>query len=93
MEKEIRTLFTEDSFTNLCKIGCLKQHHQTIGTFDITFYKHDILSLCKGEIVTKDVSGLLYKFMLQDIGMENIIEIVKRSPIYYELLDQLIQSY
>lgn len=93
MGKEIRTLFTEDSFTNLCKIGCLKQHHQTIGTFDITFYKHDILSLCKGEIVTKDVSGLPYKFMLQDIGMENIIEIVKRSPIYYELLDQLIQSY
>lgn len=93
MGKEIRTLFTEDSFTNLCKIGCLKQHHQTIGTFDITFYKHDILSLCKGEIVTKDVSDLLYKFMLQDIGMENIIEIVKRSPIYYELLDQLIQSY
>jgi hypothetical protein len=68
MEKEIRTLFTEDSFTNLCKIGYLKQYHQSIGTFDITFYKHDILSLCKGEIVTKDVNELPYKFMLQDIS-------------------------
>jgi hypothetical protein len=31
--------------------------------------------------------------MLQDIGIDNIIEIVKRSPIYYELSNQLIQSH
>lgn len=89
---EIRTLFTEDSFTGLCKAGYLKQYHQSIGTFDITFYGVDILTLCKGEIVTKDINGIEFKYMLADIGIENCIEIVKRSPIYSELANKIVSS-
>lgn len=87
--REIRILFNEDSFTNLCKMGFIKHQSPTLGRFDIHFYKHDILSLTKGEIVSKDIDTELFRFMLQDIGTETIKEIVKRSPIYYELSNQL----
>ena len=87
--KEIRILFTEESFTNLCKTGFIKHKSPTIGTFDIHFYKQDIISLTKGEVITKDIDTELFKFMLQDIGIEMIREIIKRSPIYYELSNQI----
>lgn len=87
--KEIRILFNEDSFTNLCKIGFIKHQSPTIGRMDIHFYKHDIITLTKGEIVSKDIDTELFRFMLQDLGSETIREIIKRSPIYYELSNQI----
>lgn len=87
--KEIRTLFTEESFTNLCKIGFLKHQSPTSGRVDVHFYKNDIISLSKGEIVSKDIDQEILKFALADIGLETIREIVKRSPIYYELYNQI----
>lgn len=87
--KETRILFNEDSFTNLCKMGFIKHQSPAIGRFDLHFYKHDIIKLAKGEIVSKDVDAEVFKFMLQDIGSETIREIIKRSPIYYELSNQI----
>jgi hypothetical protein len=87
--KEIRIILTEDTFTQLCKIGFLKHQSPTIGRCDIQFYKHDITSLTKGEIVTKEIDTEVFKFILQDIGIDNIREIIKRSPIYYELSNQI----
>lgn len=87
--KEIRILLTEDSFTNLCKIGFIKHQTPELGRFDIQFYKLDITDLSKGKIVTKQFGNEVIKFMLQDIGLETIREIIKRSPIYYELSNQI----
>lgn len=87
--KEIRILLTEDSFTNLCKIGFIKHQTPELGRFDIQFYKLDITDLAKGKIVTKQFGNEVIKFMLQDIGLETIREIIKRSPIYYELSNQI----
>lgn len=87
--KEIRIVLTEDTFTQLCKIGFLKHQSPTLGRSDIQFYKHDIISLTKGEIVTKEIGLEVFKFALQDIGIDNIREIIKRSPIFYELSSQI----
>lgn len=87
--KEIRILFTEDNFTYLCKAGFIKHQTPEMGRFDIQFYKTDIIELTQGKIVTKQFGEQVIKFMLQDIGIETIREIIKRSPIYYELSNQI----
>lgn len=88
-EKEIRILLNEDSFTHLCKVGFLKHQSPELGKTDIHFYKVDIITLTKGEILTKEVGTEIFKFALADIGLEMIREIIKRSPIYYELSTQI----
>jgi|Laugresbdmm110sn_1035088.scaffolds.fasta_scaffold135421_2 hypothetical protein len=86
--KEIRTLLTEEMFTNVCKIGFVTIRSIDYGKTDINFHKVDILQLVKGEIVTKEIGTEIFKFALQDLGTEMIREIVKRSPIFYELSNQ-----
>jgi len=87
---ERRIIFNEDLLTNLCKMGFLKHQSPTFGRIDIHFYKHDIISLTKGEIVTKDLGDEVFKFVIQNnLDIETIREIVKRSPIYYELSTQI----
>ena len=85
--KEIRILLTEDTFSQLCKIGFVSQR-DSLGKIDIHFYKNDILELWSGKIVTK-IFGEVFKFALQDLGIDMIREMVKRSPIYYELSNQI----
>ena len=45
--------------------------------------------LCKGDVLEKDTDDAILKFALQDLGSELIREIVKRSPIYSELAQEL----
>jgi hypothetical protein len=73
----------------VCKVGFLKNQSPELGKNDIHFYKTDIMSLCKGEILIKEVASEIFKFALVDLGSEMIREIVKRSPIYYELSNQI----
>jgi hypothetical protein len=82
--KEVRILLNEFSFTNLCKAGFLSQNTEH-GRLDINLTKRDMLTLTKGEILTKDVNGLVVKMALQDIGIDLIREIVRRSPIFSEM--------
>lgn len=86
--KETKFLLTEDRFSQLCKVGFIR-YQNSEGSQDIHFYKTDILSLSKGEIVTKDLNIEFLKFMLVKLDEETIREIVKRSPIYYELSNQI----
>ncbi len=84
--KETRILFTEQTFTNLCKKGYYTAAENN-STSDLYFTKEDIKLLVKGEIVTKEASyeQTNWLFMLQDIGIEMVREILKRSPIYSEM--------
>jgi hypothetical protein len=87
--KETRFLLNEDRFSQLCKVGHIR--YQTIsGSTDVTFYKVDILTLSKGEVVSKDLTDEILQFKLIDqLDQENIREIIKRSPIFYELSTQI----
>ena len=86
--KEIRNLLNEDRFSQLCKMGFIR-YQTPSGTTDIHFYKQDIIALSNGDIVTKDFSDEVLKFMLAKLDKETIIEILKRSPIFYELSNQI----
>lgn len=86
--KEIRTLLTEDMFTHVCKVGFISIRSNDFGKTDIHFYKVDILNLAKGEIISKEMGTEVFKFALQDIGLETIREIIKRSPVFHELSNQ-----
>jgi Ulp1 family protease len=85
MEKrEIRTLFTESTFTNLCKSGFLF-HNGTEGKVQVNFTNEDIKTLINGKILEKELQDVYLKFALQDIGFEMIREILRRSPVYSNL--------
>ena len=86
--KETRFLLTEERFSQLCKVGFIRYQTNT-GNTDINFYKQDIITLSKGEVVVKDLSDESLKFMLVKLDSETIREIVKRSPIFYELSNQI----
>ena len=90
MEKrEIRTSLNEAMFTNICKHGFIRHQSTLSGTYDISFTRIDIKHLCKGEVLEKQTDDAVLKFGLQDIGSELIREIVKRSPIYSELSQEI----
>ncbi len=88
MKNEIRTVFNEITFTNLCKSGVAKHgidHNKT----DVYFTKADIKKLVTGEIVTKHENDQVFLYVLQDLGIEMIREIIRRSPIYGEMYYEL----
>ena len=90
MEKrEIRTSLNEAMFTNICKHGFIRHQSTLSGTYDISFTRIDIKHLCKGEVLEKQTDDAVLKFGLQDIGSELIREIIKRSPIYSELAQEI----
>jgi hypothetical protein len=90
MEKrEIRTSLNESMFTNICKHGFIRHQSTLSGTYDISFTRIDIKHLCKGEVLEKQTDDAVLKLALQDIGSELIREIVKRSPIYSELAQEI----
>ncbi len=88
-KKEIRTVVTEQLFTNFCKSGFITHKSEISGQEDIRFSKNDMMVLATGQILEKETDDTVYKFALQDIGKDLIREIVKRSPIYSELAQEI----
>jgi hypothetical protein len=90
MEKrEIRTSLNEALFTNICKHGFIRHQSTLSGTYDVNFTRVDMRKLCKGEMLEKQTDDAVLKFALQDLGSEMIREIVKRSPIFSELSQEI----
>ena len=87
--KEIRHSLNEVMFTNVCKHGFVKHQSTLSGTYDIQFTRIDIKNLCSGDIVEKTTDDAVLKFALQDLGIDIIREVVKRSPIYSELAQEI----
>ena len=88
-KKEVRTLLTESSFSNLCKIGSTSHNSAKSGKMTINFTSSDIRILISGKILEKDVDDSTLKFLLQDIGVDMIREILRRSPLYSEISYEL----
>ena len=88
--KEIRILLNYPMFTNLCKMGFYNEENIS-ERIQLYFTKEDIRLLINGKVVEKESSytNTNYMFMLQDIGFENINEILKRSPIFSDLVGNL----
>ncbi|MCK9476797.1 MAG: hypothetical protein M0R46_12800 [Candidatus Muirbacterium halophilum] len=83
-KKEIRLVFNETSFTNVCKNGFMP-YKDALGTIDIRFNKNDIKTLCKGDMLVIDNDDIKILIILQDLGLDYIREIVRRSPIFSDL--------
>jgi hypothetical protein len=86
--KEIRMLLNEYTFTNLCKAGFF-MHNSPTGKTDVFVNRNDIRTLIKGEILTIPVGEEDFKIALQDIGFTMIREILKRSPLFSELAEEV----
>ena len=75
-------------FTQVCKMAFFNINTPT-GRFDITFNSIDMLSLCKGGVVTKQVYDKTYNFLVVGINDEDIVEIVKRSTMFSSLVEKI----
>ena len=87
--KEVRTILTESSFTGLCKNGFVRHQSNLSGAYDIRFTKNDMKHLCQGDVIEKITDDSILKFALQDLGSEIIREIVRRSPVYSDLAQDI----
>jgi hypothetical protein len=85
MNKEIKITLYESDFTNLCKIGYFSVKTES-GTSDIRFTKNDIRTIINFDSVEKEVDGDSFIYSLQMNDEELIREIVKRSPIYSDII-------
>jgi hypothetical protein len=83
--KETRILLTETTFTNLCKSGYFVHRSEMGGSIDIRITKADMKVITSGKILEKDLGDEMIKIALQDIGLELIREIVRRSPVYSDM--------
>jgi hypothetical protein len=82
---ELRISLNEELFTNICKFGYITRQLEE-GRTDIRFTSLDIKSLSEGEILKKEIETTTILFLIQDIGSELIREIIKRSPIYSDII-------
>jgi len=90
MENQIiKISLTESNFTHISKVGSLTYQTKQFGNSIINFHKTDIINLAKGQIVIKEIGVDSFQFILQFNDLETIKEIIKRSPIYYELSSEL----
>lgn len=85
-QQEINLNLNEPQFTKLCKMGYLVESSPS-GTHYLNFTKADIMSLISGEVVKKFIDDKAVLFSIPKIDGETVTEIVKRSPIYYELIN------
>lgn len=73
-------------FTQVCKMGYLAYGLPT-GRIEISFTRVDIQKMCAGEIVEKDHYGKIFLFMIIGVERTDVIEILKRSPLFQQLAE------
>jgi hypothetical protein len=84
---ENRIVVTESLFTEICKKGYLTTR-DSLGKIDVHFTKKEIKELCSGNIVEKSEFTPKSLFAISNLG-EEMMNILKRSPVYYGLYDEL----
>jgi hypothetical protein len=61
----------------------------------VSFTSREVSHLCQGRILDKEVVGwsenINFKFALQDIGYDMINEILKRSPLFGDLVGSFLK--
>lgn len=87
--KPLKIILTEPQFSQLSKLGFITRKDENLNLVDIYFNRIDIKDLVDGKIVTKDCNGVQIEFVVSMVEREQLIEIVKRSPIFYELINNL----
>lgn len=87
--ESLKIILAEPQFTQLCKLGFITRKDENLNLTDIYFNRVDIKNLVDGNIVSKDCNGSEIEFVVSRIEREQLIEIVKRSPIFYELINTL----
>jgi hypothetical protein len=88
MSEKINISLNLNMFTGLCKLGFFSMN-TTNGRSDLQFYKNDIVDLYNGKIVEKSDYTKVYNFTLIPLDKVDLIETIKRSPIFMELAEKL----
>lgn len=87
--EEIKILLNELTFTSLCKTGFIQYKKSMFSRTDVYITKNEMVELLAGKILEKRVDGVKLMIALQDIGIDLIREIVRRSPIYSDIAEYI----
>lgn len=95
---ENNTINTEDKsikiglnvilFTGICKKGFYLINTPN-GRIEFQFIKSDIIDLYNGKIIEKSYYEDIYKFALYIDDKVEVVNIIKRSPIFSEIAETL----
>lgn len=85
---QVRVVLSPMQFTQVCKIGFISTQEKS-GRTDLNFTSGDIIALCRGEIVEKNGYDLKYEFKLTNMEQYEKREIVKRSPFFGSIHEQV----
>lgn len=88
LKNKIDIVLNMAKFTHLCKFAFFVVNTET-GRFDISIDSSDILKLCRNEIVEKLVYEKTYRFVIDNISNEDLIEIIKRSTMFSGLAEKI----
>lgn len=75
-------------FTQICKFGFLTDT-TPFGRVEISFSRVDIENLCRGVKIEKVYSGQVYNFLMLSMDRIQKYNILKNSPLYWQLADTI----
>jgi hypothetical protein len=89
-EKEIKIVLTEANFSQAVKVGriiyILNQQGQKL---ELPLTSMDVRELCKGKILMRKVDEYFVQVVLATIDKEMIREILRRTPLYSSLAEEI----
>lgn len=88
MENKVEISLNLNMFTGICKLGFFTMNSNN-SRVDLQFYKNDIVDLIDNKIVEKSDYSNVYKFKLLPTDKVDLIETVKRSPVFMDLATTL----
>lgn len=88
-EAKKRKIFVDKAlFIKICRFGYITDS-TPLGMIQVQFNRNDILDMCSGALVEKEYHGIVYNFLLADMTRYEKIDVVKNSPLFWQLVESL----
>ncbi len=89
-EKEIKIVLNESSFSQVVKVGRIVYILNVEGQkVELPLTSIDVKEICKGNILIRRVDDYIVKVALNVIDREMIKEILRRTPLYSSLAEEI----
>ena len=87
--KEIRILLNEAQFSQVVKIGRIVYVTTNASKTEFPLSSMDVREMCNGKILIKKVDDQIFEIAIAKIDKETIKEILKRTPLYSSLAEEI----
>lgn len=88
--KEIRILLTEAQFSQVVKMGRIVYMNNDTSKVEFPLSSLDVREICNGKILMKNTDEQIFQIAIARMDKEIIREILKRTPLYSSLAEEII---